>query len=116
MESFSNDIMTCRELENGLWNDYLGENIDCSKGHILAYHWKAEKQFSCLIKVKYSRAKISTIFSYILIVLSLGILGSLIVFLSQIVFNNCIVGFAAADVIIIILLFLLGICIGNRKK
>lgn len=81
LTSFYKGPMTCRELEENLWDDYLGEHIDFNKGHVLAYHWKGKdvEDFSCLVKVNYSRAKKKTIFAYALSVISLGILSSLIV-------------------------------------
>ncbi len=116
VESFSNDKMTCRELEGELWDDYLGEKIDLTKGHILAYHWKSEGNFSCLVKVRYSRAKISTILAYILIAISLGILGSLIVSFTQDFFQNQNLSFVLVDLIVAIILFGMGLFIGRTKK
>lgn len=85
LTSFYKDPMTCRELEEKLWDDYLGTTINFNKGHVLAYHWRGKQvdDFSCLVKVNYSRARKKTIFVYALSVISLGILSSLIVALLQ---------------------------------
>lgn len=115
VESFSTYQMTCRELEGKLWDDYLGEEIDLTKGHILAYHWKAANVFSCLIKVRYSRAKISTISAYILIAISIGILGSLAVSFTQEFLYNKGFCFAFVDAIFAGALFLLGLLVGRIK-
>lgn len=77
--SFTSDEMKCRELEESLWDDYLDTTIDFKKGHVLAYHWQGEGDFSYLVKVKYSKARISTIVSYIFIVIALGIISSTVV-------------------------------------
>lgn len=116
VESFSNDKMTCRELEGKLWDDYLGEEIDLTKGHNLAYHWKATNDFSCLVKIRYSTAKISTILAYILIAISLGILGSLVVSFTQAFAQKQDICFALVDFIVAGILFSLGILIGRTKK
>lgn len=81
LTSFSDDKMVCRELEEKMWDDYLGTAIDPSKGHALAYHWKQgepQPSFSCLVKVKYSKARWHTILAYSLIVIGLGIISSTI--------------------------------------
>ena len=77
--------MTCRELEPGLWDDYLGTSINFSKGHVLAYHWRRKSgndkkidDFSCLAKVDYSKTKFATIVAYALSVVALGMIGSMI--------------------------------------
>ena len=86
LTSFYKKSMTCRELEDKLWDDYLETTLDISNSHVLAYHWKdiAEdgkmcEDFACLVKVNYSRAKKSTIALYMLSVVALGVLSSLIV-------------------------------------
>lgn len=82
VRSFDDQEMNCRELEEGLWDDYLGAPIDFSKGHILAYHWRQlEKKegFNCLVKVNYSKTRAGTIFIYAMIVVALGIISSAIV-------------------------------------
>jgi len=89
--SFDNKEMSCRELEKGLWDDYLNLKIEPSKGHILAYHWrqKEEKEnFSCLIKINYSKARPITIISYAIIVIILGILSSSVVTIISIYYTN----------------------------
>ena len=116
VESFSNDKMTCRELEGKLWDDYLDEEIDLKKGHILAYHWKAGGNFSCLVKVRYSRAKIATILAYILVAISLGVLGSLIVSFIQGLFLGQDVLFALVTLSIAVLLFVAGLVVGGTVK
>lgn len=83
LTSFCEEQMTCRELEQELWDDYLGTSIDFNKGHVLAYHWRKKKDtkpiddFSCLVKVNYSKTKVKTIFTYALSVVALGMLGSI---------------------------------------
>lgn len=86
LTSFYKSSMTCRELEENLWDDYLGAHIDFSSGHVLAYHWKDKawdgkkcEDFACLVKVNYSRAKKTTIFLYALSVVALGVLSSVLV-------------------------------------
>ncbi len=82
VSSFDDLDMSCRELEEGLWDDYLGAKINFSKGHILAYHWKPKSDsgsFSCLVKVNYSKTKVSTIFVYAMVVVVLGIISSAVV-------------------------------------
>ncbi len=82
VSSFDDLEMSCRELEEGLWDDYLGAKIDFAKGHILAYHWKTKgcsKNFSCLVKVNYSKTKGSIILMYAFLVVVLGIISSAIV-------------------------------------
>lgn len=82
VSSFAEFEMSCRELEEGLWDDYLGTDIDFSKGHILAYHWKTSKKqesFNCLVKVNYSKTRMSTIFVYAMLVIALGVIGSAVV-------------------------------------
>lgn len=82
VRSFDDQEMNCRELEEGLWDGYLGVPIDFSKGHILAYHWRQlEKRegFNCLVKVNYSKTRAGTIFIYAMIVVALGIISSAIV-------------------------------------
>lgn len=79
VESFDDHKMSCRELEKGLWDNYLGMPIDFTKGHILAYHWRkrdANEGFNCLIKVNYSKTKPLTIFVYAMVVVALGIISS----------------------------------------
>ncbi len=82
LTSFCEERMTCRELEQELWDDYLGTSIDFGKGHVLAYHWRKKKDskpiddFSCLVKVDYSKTKVKTIFTYALSVVALGMMGS----------------------------------------
>ena len=86
LTSFYKKTMTCRELEEDLWDDYLETSIDFSKGHVLAYHWRDKEEeskkcedFACLVKVNYSRAEKSTIALYMLSVIALGILSSMFV-------------------------------------
>lgn len=116
VESFSNEQVTCRELEGRLWDDYFGEMIDTSKGHVLAYHWKFEKEFSCLVKVKYSKARFLTILAYVFIVVALGIAGSLIVSFTQELFKNNRLYFTGIDILVIAILFGAGILLGKRSK
>lgn len=85
LTSLCEERMTCRELEPNLWDDYLGTKINFSKGHVLAYHWRKKSSdkkqiddFSCLIKVDYSKTKFITIIAYALSVVALGMIGSIL--------------------------------------
>ena len=80
------ESLNCREVEAHLWDDYFGQKIDFHKGHVLAYHWKkiAEsskpfEEFSCFAKINYKKTRNMMLFAYILIVVSLGMLGSALV-------------------------------------
>lgn len=114
--SFCKEQMTCRELEDGLWDDYLGTGIRFEKGHVLAYHWRKKQEkdegitdFSCLLKIDYSKTKVMTIFSYALSVVALGMIGSILVeFLSKCEFKGC-------SFIIAVILLISAIVIGKRK-
>lgn len=84
LTSFSNYDMSCRELEENMWDDYLDAEIDFSKGHVLAYHWKGCQQkeigkrlkdFSCFAKINYSKMQYPSIFSFVIMAIALGILG-----------------------------------------
>ncbi len=116
VESIPNEKMTCRELEADLWDDYYESNMDSSKGHILAYHWKwkESKSPASLIKVKYSRTKKSILVAYSLVVVALGALGSLIVSFVQ--SFGCLgsAGFASVVFGIIVVLFVIGMIIGKK--
>ena len=92
LTSFYKESMTCRELEEDLWDDYLDTEILFANGHVLAYHWRAKEtldnasqemkkveDFSCLVKVNYSRAQKRTIAAYACSVIGLGIASSMIV-------------------------------------
>ena len=87
-----------------------------TKGHILAYHWKLKENFSCLIKVRYSRAKISIIIAYMLIAISIGIVGSLIVSFLQAFIAGQGVEFAIVTLVIAVILFGLGLFVGGKVK
>lgn len=113
VEAFASTQMTCRELEGDLWSDYLDSNINTSKGRILAYHWKFGNEFSCLIKVKYSKTNFKTLLGYILIVLGLGVFGSTIVATIQELL--CTWNFLWLSAGISIVLFLIGLMLGRDK-
>lgn len=118
VSSFDDLDMSCRELEEGLWDDYLGAKINFSKGHILAYHWKTKGNpgsFSCLIKVNYSKTKVSTIFVYALLVVVLGIISSAAVTAIDILFPNNL-GAMLCCIIGGVLLVASGIYIGKTSK
>lgn len=115
IESFANPQITCRELEGNLWDDYYGNSIDYSKGRILAYHWKSDKDYSCLIKVRYSKTDFSTLCAYVLIVIALGIVGSTIVSVAQAIFEKASVSFALISVALAVILFLSGLYLGKKK-
>lgn len=118
VSSFDDLDMSCRELEEGLWDDYLGTKINFSKGHILAYHWKTKGDpgsFSCLVKVNYSKTKVSTIFVYAMLVIVLGIISSAVVTGVNILYPNdlgamlcCVIGGS--------FLVMLGMFIGKYSK
>lgn len=129
--SFYKEPMTCRELEKDLWDDYLGTKINFSKGHVLAYHWRAKQtletdnqenrkikpveDFSCLVKVNYSRAKLSTILAYASSVIALGILSSCIVTsMDKVSASNK--AFGLYCLLMAILFFVFTIFFSNYKK
>lgn len=121
LESLSSYDLNCRELEEHVWDDYLGDEIDTNKGHVLAYHWKTVEEsqvFSCLVKIKYYKARISTILSYIFMVISLGIVSSVIVTgISNDEKRNGL--FILWSIVIAVLIFAIGIgisFINNDKK
>lgn len=73
--SFAEETITCRELEEHSWDDYLGTSIESEAGRVLAYHWKTREEsenFSCLVKVNYSKTTKSKVIFYI----SLIVFGS----------------------------------------
>lgn len=118
VKSFDNYGMSCRELEQELWDDYLGMPIDFAKGHILAYHWKTKgvrESFNCLVKVNYSKTKPLTIVVYAMVVVALGVISSAGVTAVSIFwpgdFRAMICTFVFG-----ILLIALGILIGKRSK
>lgn len=115
VESFANPQMTCRELEGNLWDDYFESKINYSKGRILAYHWKFIGECSCLIKVRYSRTKFVTLCAYILIVISLGVIGSTIVSMVQAFLDHKSIMFALFSFFIALILFVLGLLLGKKK-
>ena len=112
VEAFSNNQMTCRELEEGLWDDYFGETLNYAKGRVLAYHWKFKDECSCLIKIKYSKTNIITLTSYIVVALALGVLGSTIVAVLQM---KCGDYFSYISGGIVLVLFLTGLLLGRIK-
>lgn len=112
VESFADSQMTCRELEGELWNDYFGTKINCSKGRILAYHWKFRNTCSCLIKVKYSKTNFVTLSAYIFMVLALGVFSSTIVTLIQ---SGCSDGFWYKSSGVGCVLFFVGLLLGKKK-
>lgn len=82
LEQYSDDL-DCREVENGLWDDYFGQAIDFHKGHVLAYHWKKKAEsnktfedFSCFAKINYKKTRTQMLIAYCLVVISLGMFGS----------------------------------------
>ena len=86
MVSYTQNQMSCRELEKDLWNEYLEVNLEDKYGHILAYHWKKKasgkskiNDFSCFAKINYQKMQTKTVLAYVLVVLGLGVAGSTIV-------------------------------------
>ena len=82
--------LNCREVENNLWDDYFGQKIDFHKSHVLAYHWKKTygneeeaEEFSCFAKINYKKTRNLMLLAYILVVISLGMIGSASVSLIQ---------------------------------
>ncbi len=124
VESFSKEGMTCRELENDLWSNYLGGKNNIIRGHILAYHWKKDsenngsfKEYSCLVKVQYSRAKLSTIAAYVTIAVAIGMFGSFLVALIQMATGNSLnCDFTIVNIIISVTLMIIGWLIGKYIK
>lgn len=125
LSSFSNYDMSCRELEEGMWDDYLDTKIDFSKGHVLAYHWKASakseetlKDFSCFAKINYSTARIGTIISYIGMVIALGVWGSAIVSFTPLLLGtkNYTVMCAIIDFVGALILFFVIFVLNTNKK
>lgn len=115
LESFANNQLTCRELENTLWDDYFGEHINYSKGRILAYHWKFKGECSCLIKIRYSKTNLSTIMAYIIIALSIGIVGEAIIstLQSALTTKPCLTVFISY--VVGIILFIIGLFWGRKQ-
>lgn len=111
VQSFTNVPMTCRELEGKLWNEYFGSSIESSKNRILAYHWKFEKECSCLIKVKYSKTNLIILMVYMLMLLALGMLSSTIVAFIQNKCNNGLLYIA----IVCITFIISGLYVGRKK-
>ena len=86
MVSYTQNQMSCRELEKDLWNEYLKVDLEDKFGHVLAYHWKKKasdqskiSDFSCFAKINYQKMQMKTVFAYVLVVLGLGVAGSTIV-------------------------------------
>jgi hypothetical protein len=81
VDVLSKQKYTCRNLETGIWNDYLENTISYGSDGMLAYHLKENEDapdFACLIRVNYSKAKKITIFIYCICVILLGMIGSLL--------------------------------------
>ena len=92
LEALSAYRTSCRELEDQVWDDYLEMDEEPKKSvkrknkkkdHMLAYHWKTDKDddsqaFSCLVKIKYHKARANTILSYCSWGVALGLFGDLI--------------------------------------
>jgi hypothetical protein len=67
-------FLSCRNLENYRWNNYVDlPNTD--KQIYLAYHWKekAKESVSILIKSKYERNNLKTIFKYAIFALVIAV-------------------------------------------
>lgn len=126
--SLSSNQSSCRELEEDVWNDYLGKIIDSSYGRILAYHWKkkASKKsgnecedeliddFSNLVKVNYSKANLFSIICYALIAILLGILGSYLY--QKIIEIKIITNDDIKIVLVCIFVFLISFLMGKFKN
>lgn len=81
VDVLSKQKYTCRNLETGIWNDYLEDTISYDSDAMLAYHLKENESapdFACLIRVNYSKAKKVTILIYCICVVLLGMIGSLL--------------------------------------
>lgn len=95
MISYTQNQMTCRELEKNLWNDYLSDytpvELNDKAGHVLAYHWKAKKKdkkirdFSCFAKINYQKMQMKTVLAYVLVAIGIGVIGSTIVSVTPLV-------------------------------
>ena len=68
-------FISCRNLENYRWNDYIGE-VNLSNGNYLAYHWKDtdKESSSILIKTKYEKNNWKTIGGYSILALIIAVL------------------------------------------
>jgi hypothetical protein len=111
--SYTNQPMTCRELEGRLWDDYINSEVDTSKERILAYHWKFEQGCTCLIKVKYSKTNKRILSAYVLIVIALGMTGSFAITLFQTLINDSLSMYSIVSGLVILIVFGLGILLGN---
>lgn len=70
--------ISCRNLENYRWDNYVGLTDKNKNNVYLAYHWKEsdKESVSTLIKTKYEKNNWKTIFFYLLVVLGISLIGS----------------------------------------
>ncbi len=70
-------MISCRELEDDMWQDYLGSGYQQDK--VLAYHWKESdsegkiESFNALIKMKFEKYNLLTILFYLAVITILSI-------------------------------------------
>lgn len=89
--TFGNGICECRKLEEHDWDHYLENKYDVT--NILAYHWKEKCRdqksigsFSRLIRISTASTNMKVIFTYVVVVILLGALGSGVMELFKFVF------------------------------
>ncbi len=111
IQAIPDDEMKCREVEEGMWEEYLGGQGRVNDKHVLAYHWTKKSEnnkkiptFARLIKVNYSKARLETIATYILGVLALGIFSSLVVSFLFGIITNPVVAMLACIILFLVLL------------
>lgn len=129
MISYTQNDMTCRELEKNLWNEYLDIKLDDKAGHVLAYHWRKKKKdgvrindFSCFAKINYQKMQMKTVLAYVLVILGLGILGSSIVSATSLIniyfswaVNTYMIQNFGMDLGLSFLMIFIGWCLGRAK-
>lgn len=79
MTDLGNDMLDCRTLEEGEWDDYLEEKYVTKD--VLAYHWKKScdkpfTEYNKLIKIESNKTNKKLIAIYMAVVIALGAAGS----------------------------------------
>ena len=90
VDTFGSGVYECRKLEERGWEKYLENRYDVT--NILAYHWKEKEKdskgisnFNRLIRISTSSTNMKVIITYILIVISLGMIGNGIIELIKLI-------------------------------